>query len=288
MITIHPLFLNTAFPSFPIPRLTSMLLTRYRLYMTDNELRLADDLSSMTRYCTMFKWFRLAVWCHFIVIVPFVVVVFQFTITTSRSRLYIILSVQRVCHDPVRRTTSVPEFVVCTKATQLDAMSDEDDYLSDKFLLESSSSAAAPKTYSQTRKQALKQQRLKNEQNRQISQRQRELEAREEGLSKSLFARAKEEEAAGVGSGNKALSIMMKMGFKPGESLGKTDDGEPSTFQIPPVQPESSTSADTTPTPQDSTALVPKTPKESTSQHKTEPLPINEWAGKPPIDYWFL
>ncbi|KAJ6629166.1 hypothetical protein B0H10DRAFT_2173116 [Mycena sp. CBHHK59/15] len=74
------------------------------------------------------------------------------------------------------------------------------------------------------------------------SRRQREVESRTEGLSKSLFERAKEEEDAGLVSGNKALSIMMKMGFKPGQSLGR--------------------------------------PEETDLAHKIEPLPINEWAGK--------
>jgi len=103
-------------------------------------------------------------------------------------------------------------------------MSDEDDdYLSDKFLVNpESTSKAKPSTYSQLRKEALKKAQLKNEQNKKKSRRQLEIESREEGLSKSLFERAREEEAAGIGSGNKALSIMMKMGFKPGQSLGNT------------------------------------------------------------------
>ncbi|KAN0127040.1 RNA-binding domain containing protein [Russula decolorans] len=47
-----------------------------------------------------------------------------------------------------------------------------------------------------------------------------ELDSREEGLSKSLFERAEDDKASGRGTENKALSMMMKMGFKPGQALG--------------------------------------------------------------------
>ncbi|KAI0356638.1 hypothetical protein OH77DRAFT_1436266 [Trametes cingulata] len=106
-------------------------------------------------------------------------------------------------------------------------MSDEeDDYLSDKFLLEASSSTAsssAPKTYAERRKEALKRAALKNEQNRTKSRREREREAREEALSRSLFERA-QEEARESGQQNKALAMMMKMGFKPGQALGREEE----------------------------------------------------------------
>lgn len=101
---------------------------------------------------------------------------------------------------------------------------DEDDYLSDKFLLEAASGgSAAPKTYSQRRKDAARLSAIKNEQHRKKSRRQLEADALEEGLSKSLFERAKEEEETGQQK-NKALAMMMKMGFKPGQSLGRTED----------------------------------------------------------------
>src|SRR6185369_1385784 len=102
---------------------------------------------------------------------------------------------------------------------------DEDDYLSDKFLAAPDSNSCAPKTYTQLRKEAANKAKLKNEQNKTRGQRERELEAREEGLTKSLFDRAKEEQEAGMSSGNKALSMMMKMGFTPGQPLGKAEDG---------------------------------------------------------------
>ncbi|KAJ3504986.1 hypothetical protein NLJ89_g7652 [Agrocybe chaxingu] len=157
---------------------------------------------------------------------------------------------------------------------------DDDDYLSDKFLTPSSSALTKLATYSQLRKEAQKKSQSKNEQNRAKSRRQRELESREEGLSKSLFERAKEEEAAGIGSGNKALSIMMKMGFKPGQSLGnpshvQTIGAESKESQLSPTVAERSTS----PLRRSISGSDP-TQAESHAKHKTEPLPIQEWAGR--------
>ncbi len=104
---------------------------------------------------------------------------------------------------------------------------DDDDYLSDKFLLEataSSSKPSAPKTYAERRKDALKRSALKNEQNKTKSRNEREREAREDALGRSLFERARQE-AEDSGQQNKALAMMMKMGFKPGQALGK-DEGQ--------------------------------------------------------------
>ncbi|KAF4602243.1 hypothetical protein EYR40_005448 [Pleurotus pulmonarius] len=144
-------------------------------------------------------------------------------------------------------------------------MSDEeDDYLSDKFLAAAVSTSSPPKTYSSLRKQSQLRSQLKNEQGRTKSRRQRELESREQGLSQSLFERAKDEQEAGVSSGNKALSIMMKMGFKPGQALGQTDDHDTQSSQTPGEDGET--------TKDDVAPSVPK--------HKVEPLPINEWQGK--------
>jgi len=151
----------------------------------------------------------------------------------------------------------------------------DDDYLSDKFLVDPSASSSTPRTYSQRRKEAQKRAQLKNERNRPKSRRQLELESRESGLSKSLFERAKEEETSGLGSGNKALSIMMKMGFKPGQSLGRMGDQED--------EPEECRAL------HDDAGIVESTDKEPVVEetlthgahtiHKTEPLPLQEWAG---------
>ncbi|KAG6890908.1 hypothetical protein C0995_000865 [Termitomyces sp. Mi166 len=146
---------------------------------------------------------------------------------------------------------------------------DEDDYLSDKFLIPEASATVQPKTYAQRRKEAEKQSRLKNEQNRIKSRRQREIEAREEGLSKSLFERAKEEEDAGISSGNKALSMMKKMGFKPGQALGKVED--PAVKPIPASQ-ETQAPAEAGPSFLDSSTPL--------SGHIIKPIPLNEWQGK--------
>ena len=126
-------------------------------------------------------------------------------------------------------------------------LAEDDDYLSDKFLLDTTSSDSAPQTYAQRRKEAEKLSRLKQEQQKKKSRRQQEQESRSQGLSTSLF------EAQDAGS-NKALSMMMKMGFRPGQSLGKSSDDRPS--DEPPAR--------STPT------LLP---------HRTEPLSITEWQG---------
>jgi len=146
--------------------------------------------------------------------------------------------------------------------------SDEDDYLSNKFLPNENTTSLKSATYSQLRKAAQKKAQSKNEQNRIKSRRQREIESREEGLSKSLFERAREEEEAGLSSGNKALSIMMKMGFKPGQALGNNDSLVKDIPNSSPPEKEASNQ----PTIEDTLNMHTK--------HKTEPLPLNEWAGK--------
>ena len=148
---------------------------------------------------------------------------------------------------------------------------DEDDYLSDKFLLESAPSLSKPKTYAERRKEAQRLAAIKNEQNRKKSRRQLEQEAREEGLSKSLFERAKDEEAAG--QQNKALAMMMKMGYKPGESLGQSYDDPPpagGSGGPKPATPDDGPQADPHHTPE---------PRRGGIGHRAEPLPLNEWVG---------
>lgn len=175
--------------------------------------------------------------------------------------------------------------------------SDEDDYLSAKYLVDVPE-AKPVKTYSQIRKDAQKKGQVKQEQNRIKSRRERELEAREEGLSKSLFERAKEEEEAGLGSGNKALSIMMKMGFKPGQSLGNTGKGEDDDVQGDRTQstPGPSSSAEPThgrtpgfvsagassvlPATAEGTGGKDDEPPKPHTTHMKVPLPLNEWAGE--------
>lgn len=139
-------------------------------------------------------------------------------------------------------------------------MSDEEDFMSDAFLLQAPASTK-PKTYAERRQAAQRESARKQEENRRKSKRQLEQESREEGLSKSLFERAKEDEEKGLAKGpNKALAMMEKMGFKVGQSLGKVDEKKAQA-----------------PTTEDWDAPV---AGPSTLKHKIEPLPVNEWTGK--------
>ncbi|KAH0839654.1 hypothetical protein J3R83DRAFT_572 [Lanmaoa asiatica] len=150
-------------------------------------------------------------------------------------------------------------------------MSDEEDYLSDKFLVEASAPSFQPKTYAQRRQESLKHSRIKNEQNQLKGRRQREQESREEGLRKSLFERAKEDNEGGE---NKALGIMLKMGFKIGQSLGQKES-LPAHESTSPSGP----SGNETREPFESTTKRRNTIS-SESTHRAEPLPLNEWSGK--------
>ena len=143
---------------------------------------------------------------------------------------------------------------------------DEDDYLSDKFLTLSESTPSQPSTYAERRKQAQKKSQLKNEQNRLKSRRVQEMESREEGLGTSLFQRA-QEEASETGKHNKALAMMMKMGFQPGQSLGSGSLNDASTVVPATAAAGFLTSSSST-----------KPPLQI--QHRIEPLPIKEWTGK--------
>jgi hypothetical protein len=153
--------------------------------------------------------------------------------------------------------------------------SDDDDYLSDKFLV-STAQPQKPKTYSEKRKEVLVKSHLKNEQNRTKSRRQLELETREEGLSKSLFERAEDDKTSGRGSENKALSMMMKMGFKPGQALGVTAHDEDNTNRTSSPPPPS---ADSTPKPQRDISPPQETFIAQPERQLVNPLPLNEWSG---------
>ncbi|KAH7904145.1 hypothetical protein BJ138DRAFT_1184209 [Hygrophoropsis aurantiaca] len=205
---------------------------------------------------------------------------------------------------------------------------------------------AQPPTYAQLRRQAQQRAERKNAEHRarNLPRRVREREALEEGLGRSLFERAREgvgvglgvgvgvgeEVGSGIGAGigggegqgggnttagggNKALGIMMKMGFKIGESLGRTSPPPPS--QSTPVsgsvsrepspaqshildsgnvdearmQTVTHTASTSTPASGSSTPLTgtlagdsgdTSTPSQPLHKHAIEPLPINEWTGK--------
>lgn len=166
-------------------------------------------------------------------------------------------------------------------------MSDDDDYLSDKFLFGDPSTSAssskstkskakistpsAPKTYSELRRESLRKSEAKNLSNRKKSQK----EGLTEGLSTSLFERAKEDEERGLGK-NKALGMMMKMGFKPGQSLGRetplsTDDNDGR---------EEEDNENVNPgigSKRKATSEVDDSP---ISGHRAEPISINFWGGE--------
>jgi hypothetical protein len=143
----------------------------------------------------------------------------------------------------------------------------DDDYLSDKFL-----TAVEPQklqTYSEKRKETLRQSLLRDEQNRTKGRRQLELESREEGLSKSLFERAEDDKASGRGPEHKALSMMLKMGFKPGQALGIPASVDEGLVPIP------------------TTSLSHDVPRQEPSVvqlgkgkgHLANPIPLTEWSG---------
>ncbi|KAI9574963.1 hypothetical protein HD554DRAFT_2011635 [Boletus coccyginus] len=99
------------------------------------------------------------------------------------------------------------------------------------------------------------------------ARRQREQESREEGLRKSLFERARGDDEGGE---NKALGIMLKMGFKIGQSLGQNDGSLAQGTS--PLGP-SANDANESPEPTERRNI-------STSSPRVEPLPLNEWTGK--------
>lgn len=154
-------------------------------------------------------------------------------------------------------------------------MSDEeDDYLSDKFLasLEAPKSGKSSMSYAERRRVAQRESERKRLEGRIKSRREMEEEARREGLSRSLFDREIEKASSGKenndgessstggGSGaSKAMSMMLKMGFKPGEALGKKE--EPAKL------------------PDNDAEVLREEPEKTKSGHLVEPLPLAVWAG---------
>ncbi len=107
-----------------------------------------------------------------------------------------------------------------------DGTDEEEDFMSDKFLQqaeEASRKSKAPVSYSERRRKELADSSAKA---RQQSRAEREREAREEGLRKNLLQESK---PAAAQDSNKALQMMLAMGYKAGESLGAskvTDDAD--------------------------------------------------------------
>ncbi|POW15600.1 hypothetical protein PSHT_06985 [Puccinia striiformis] len=95
----------------------------------------------------------------------------------------------------------------------------EDDFMSDKFLKQITESPSENnKTYTEKRKRRLIEASTTQQKR---SRAQREIEAREEGLSRNLIQSTSEhqEENAPPESHSKAFQMMLKMGFQPGSSL---------------------------------------------------------------------
>lgn len=92
----------------------------------------------------------------------------------------------------------------------------DDDFMSDAFLVDAASTE--PQTYSQRCKRT---QAHAVERGKTKSRKTRELEARQEGLQRSLL----DDEP----SNNKGLSMLLKMGYKPGGSLGAAGSSSSTT-----------------------------------------------------------
>jgi hypothetical protein len=159
-------------------------------------------------------------------------------------------------------------------------MSDDEDYLSDKFLAQAAAASSSVKTYTERRKEEQRRAAIRNEQNKRKSRRELEQESRQEGLSRSLFEREKDD---GDGDGDaedgaapksKALAMMMKMGFKPGQALGQPDSLLPPTSE----SSEAAVHQEAAPDGSSTDEKAEETSKPST-QHRTVPLPLNEWTG---------
>ena len=103
----------------------------------------------------------------------------------------------------------------------------EDDFMSDKFLVEA---PAAEKSYKAKRDAALLKGQRAGLAKNMLSTKAREEQQRREGLNTSLFEKPDHQEASGSGSG-KAMAMMMKMGWKVGEGLGKQDEDTPAAAE---------------------------------------------------------
>ncbi|KAA1076540.1 hypothetical protein PGT21_010727 [Puccinia graminis f. sp. tritici] len=99
-----------------------------------------------------------------------------------------------------------------------EADEEEEDFMSDKFLKQITETSTENKTYSEKRKRRLIDASTNHQKRSRV---QREIEAREEGLSRNLIqANVVQEEKAPPESHSKAFQMMLKMGFQPGNSLG--------------------------------------------------------------------
>ncbi|XP_078052647.1 G patch domain-containing protein 11 [Augochlora pura] len=96
-------------------------------------------------------------------------------------------------------------------------MSDDDDYMSDKFLQGTDKSSSSSLLYRHADKRKLdlikKKIEMETKMKEKNSVKHMEQEKREEGLSSAIT------------SSNKGFELLMKMGYKPGQGIGKTESG---------------------------------------------------------------
>ncbi|KZO93249.1 hypothetical protein CALVIDRAFT_486210 [Calocera viscosa TUFC12733] len=164
---------------------------------------------------------------------------------------------------------------------------DEDDYLSDKFLAQLEAPTSKPKTYRDLRKEAARIAEQKNEANRKKSRKQLEEEARQEGLSKSLFERAQEEKEE-LGVENKALGMMKRMGFKIGDSLGAKPVLPKPSSPTPPISLDTSNDVGVGDAGDDGNDVLSASGSHegisvftpSAFAHRKTPLPLSVWSGR--------
>ncbi|XP_047370919.1 G patch domain-containing protein 11 [Vespa velutina] len=97
-------------------------------------------------------------------------------------------------------------------------MSDDEDYMSDKFLQLSEKCATPSLVYRHTDKRQFELEKRKAE---------HEAKMKEKNKSIHLIEREKREEGMSnaIASSNKGFALLMKMGYKPGQGIGKTESG---------------------------------------------------------------
>lgn len=120
---------------------------------------------------------------------------------------------------------------------------DEDDFMSDKFLVGPSSTLQQPTTYSDQRK---RKQLASHARSQKRSRAEREIEARTEGLSRDLIAEQLRptviqeskhllpKDPPQPSTHSKAVQMMLKMGYKPGKALGLQDSEDPPATEASP------------------------------------------------------
>lgn len=148
-------------------------------------------------------------------------------------------------------------------------MSDsEDDFMSDKFLVDTP--RQPPSTYSARRNISTLESLRKGQANQQKSHKHMEEERRREGLSKSILDPSS---STSNGEGNKALQFMQKMGWKPGQGLGRERSESP-----PPAKRQRPNDEDHAEREEEDEA--PRGGLGSRSRGRVEPLRISLWSGR--------